>query len=527
MFLKCKHIVLFFCLFLSFFVSTFGSENFEQYIKYNPDGVNKIGRIVINDRTSGITAGTSLYVKKALEYYKEEKPIFIILELNTPGGEVFSAQNISDALREIDIQHNIPVVAYINNWAISAGAMLAYSSRFITATNYASMGAAEPVIAGNSGDLKEASEKVNSAMRSDMANRARFFGRNPLVAEAMVDKDIILVLRNNEFVKLDNEREIQASDTLISPKGKLLTLDSELLIKYHVANLLVPSIKIEAVTNEEEQQGKWPASKSALFHADFFKSIPNAVIDEYKADWKTNFFIFLANPLVASALFLGMMLGFYMEFSMPGTSLPGIVGFLCLLLIALSSFSLEIGNVLELILIGLGLLIILIELFVLPTFGLLLIVGLILFFAGIFGLMLPGLHAIDFEFDTQTLNAAGEAFFERFALLSSTFILGLILMALISKYIFPGYSVFNRFVLKGNEQTNYLAVDSSDSLPKLQTEGVVFADLRPAGKVMIDQNIYDAISYGNFIEKNTSVKVVGYESGIIVVNIKLKDEINT
>ena len=110
-----------------------------------------------------------------MDHFKETKPIFVILELNTPGGEVFAAQNISDALKELDTQYQIPVVCFINNWAISAGAMLAYSCRYITVVKDASMGAAAPVIASETGEMKEASEKINSALRTDFANRAAFF----------------------------------------------------------------------------------------------------------------------------------------------------------------------------------------------------------------------------------------------------------------------------------------------------------------------------------------------------------------
>ncbi|MFN4173641.1 MAG: serine protease, partial [Parachlamydiaceae bacterium] len=77
-------------------------------IKFNKEGKNIIGRIVIDDRDSGISQATWIYVKAALDSYKASKPIFVILELNTPGGEVFAAQTISDALKELDTQYNIP-----------------------------------------------------------------------------------------------------------------------------------------------------------------------------------------------------------------------------------------------------------------------------------------------------------------------------------------------------------------------------------------------------------------------------------
>ena len=148
-----------------------------QAIQTEVAGPNRIGYISIKEK-SQITQATWIYIKNAVDYYKEKKPAFIILELDTPGGEVFSSQKISDALKELDTQYDIPVVAFINNWAISAGAMLAYSCRFITLVKDASMGAAEPVIAGQGGQMQTAAEKVNSALRTDFSNRAGFFDRN-------------------------------------------------------------------------------------------------------------------------------------------------------------------------------------------------------------------------------------------------------------------------------------------------------------------------------------------------------------
>lgn len=502
-------------------------QKFEKYIPYQHQGKNTIGWIVIDDRQSGINQGTALYVKSALDYYKKKKPLFIVLELNTPGGEVFAAQKISDALKEMDTQFNVPIVAYINNWAISAGAMLAYSCRFITVVKDGSMGAAEPVLAQQTGEMKEASEKVNSALRTDFANRAGFFDRNPYIAEAMVDKDLILVQRHGEIIKLDNEDQIRMKgpdpDKIISKKGKLLTLNSEQLLEYKVADLLVPPVKVDFLSSEERKKGAWPAKASQLFHASFFKDIPNAEVDEYQMDWKTKFFVFLAHPIVSSMLFLGLMLGLYLEISNPGLTLPGTVAILSLFFIVLSSFSQEIGNILEVILLFTGLAILLIEIFVLPTFGLLGIAGILFFLAGLFGLMLPGVGSIDFEIDTQTWNAAGEAFFERLGLLSLTIIIGTLLIAMMSRYMMPSLSLWNRFILQGNEQDaqeGYVAGPDQKTFPKNGAEGEVAATLRPAGKIRVNDEIYDAMSSGGFIEKGEKIRVVGIDSSTLIVQKK-------
>lgn len=507
----------------SFAISASGlEEKLKKHIHFNPKEPNTVGYIAINDRDSAINQATWLYVKQALDYYKKNKPSFIILELNTPGGEVFAAERIADALKEMDTQENVPVVAFINNWAISAGAMLAYSCRFITVVKDGSMGAAEPVYAGQEGQMVTASEKVNSALRADFANRASFFDRNPLIAEAMVDKNLILVIRHNKIVKLETENQIRTSgpdpDIVLSPKGKLLTLTAEQMLDYGVADLLLFPAKVEPITPEEKEKGKWPASRMLLFQQPFFDKIPQAFVDEYKADWKTKFFAFLASPIVSSLLFMGLMVGAYIEISSPGIGFAGVLAAVCLALIILSSFALELANWLELIIFLTGLLIVLVELFVLPTAGLLAIVGIILMLGGLFGMMLP-INSVDFEYDTKTLNAAGEYFFNRLIWLCGALLVSVGVIVILARYVLAGFSRFNPLVLKGHEQEGYVAVETASSLPQPGTEGSVFATLRPGGKVMIHDRVYDAISEGGFIEAGTKVVVIRAQEGLVVVNI--------
>ncbi|HEY4831774.1 MAG TPA: NfeD family protein, partial [Waddliaceae bacterium] len=493
----------------------------KKYINFNLTGENKVGLIEINNKESSISQSTWIYVKNALDYYKKTKPILVILELNTPGGEVYAAQKISDALKDLDTQENIPVIAFINNWAISAGAMLAYSSRFIAVTKDASMGAAEPVLVGETGQMVSASEKVNSALRADFANRASFFDRNPAIAEAMVDKDVILVLRRGKIIKVDNEAQIKSTgpdpDIIVSPKGKLLTLNTEELIRYGVADILLSPAKVKLISAEEKSKEEWPASKMLLFQYPYFQQIPNAIVDFYQMDWKTQFLVLLASPMVSSLLFLGLVLGVYMEMSTPGVGLPGSIALICLFLIILSSFALELANVLEFVLLFAGLLFVLVDVFFLPTFGMLGIVGVILFLIGLFGMMLPGIGSIDFEFNTKTFNAAGEAFMQRLAWLSGTLILALIIISVLARYIMPTFGGFQRFVLSGHEQQSsngFIAGVDPHLLPKPGSKGVVFATLRPAGKVLIGGEIYDAVSDGDFIEKHTPIVVVKLDGSV-------------
>lgn len=501
----------------------------QTYLPYHTDKPNQIGYLAIKDKKP-INQATWIYFKMALEEYKKLKPIFILLELDTPGGELFATEQIAAALVDMDT-FGIPVVAYINNWAISAGAMLAYSCRFIAISKDASMGAAEPIMINDAGQVEAVSEKVNSAVRADYANRAQFFDRNPLLAEGMVDKDIILVWRLGHIMKLDSDSQIistgSSPDRIIKAKGKLLTLNAQQLIEYGVADFMLPPVKLEPISADEQAIGSWPASKSALFQNSYFKRIPEASFISYKEDWKTEFFAWLALPIVSSLLFFGLIIGGYIEFHTPGFGLAGTVAVICLLLILLSSFALQAASYLEWIMLVVGVVLILIEIFILPGFGLPGVVGALLTFVALFLMVLPSLSSFQFTFDSDKLNAAGQLFFHRIGWLSATLLAAAISIYLLAKYLLPNFSRFSRLVSAHEQESSkgYVAGYSLDELPPIGSKGITVSPLRPSGKVLIQGTIYDAMSAGGFINHHESISIIYYEGSRMVVAVtQEKDE---
>jgi membrane-bound serine protease (ClpP class) len=493
----------------------------KEYIKPKEDGENTIGHIYIDK--SGIGQPTWMYVKSALDHYMKTKPLFIILELNTPGGEVFASQQISDALKEMDTNYGIPVVAYINNWAVSAGAMLTYSCRFVVITKDATLGAAEPVLPTQGGGIQTASEKINSALRTDFANRAEFYGRNGLIARAMVDKSMVVVMRHGKIIKLESNDEIRRvghdPDEIITSEGKLLTLDAKSIMRYGVADIMVQPQSVEAITKVEQSRGKWPAAKSLLFSHDFFKAIPQAFISSYQMDWQLSFMVFLASPAIASLLFMGFLMGAYMELSSPGFGVPGIISAICIFFIILSSFSLQAVGWLEVIMIMVGLSLLAVELLVLPGFGVAGIAGIILCIAGLFTVMIPGIGSVDFDFTTDTFNAAGYYVIKRFAWLCSAFVFSIIGMIVMARYVTPRLYLLSKIVLLGeqNASEGFVAGALKEDMPDLGKKGVVASTLRPAGKILIEGEMFDAMSNGVFLEKGTKIIVVKVAGSKIIV----------
>jgi len=498
-------------LLLIFCSSALFGADFEQ-IKF--DTSKRLGKISLKDRKEAISEATWIYVNRALDEYKKEKPAAIILELNSPGGEVFAAEQISDALKEMDTQYGIPIICYIDNWAISAGALLAYSSRYIVCAKDASMGAAEPIQVGVEGKPETASEKVNSALRTDFANHAKFFGRNPYIAEAMVDKDIILVKRDDKIIKVDKE---EPSDIVISPKGKLLTLDADQLIEYGVAQMQIMPESLPALTLQEEETGVYPLSKSALRQIPHFAQQEGLQIHEYQMNWQTQFLAFLASPAVSSLLFMILLVSIYMEISSPGFGLPGAVGLISLFLVLLSSFALEAITILEPLLLVFGLLLVGLEIFFFPTLGILGVIGAIFVIMGLAGMLLPGIGSVSYE--GESLNAAGNYVLTRLTWLSGAFLVALAVILVLSRYMWPKLGLAKVLVLS-DDMRSKAAIEGNippEDLPKIGTEAVVTSALRPAGKVMVGTTEYDALSIGSFILEGAKVRIVRIEGAKVVV----------
>lgn len=204
-----------------------------------------------------------------------------------------------------------------------------------------------------------------------------------------------------------------------------------------------------------------------------------------------------------------------MEISHPGLGIPGTIALLCLFFIILSYLSLQIATWLEVILLLTGLAILLVEIFVLPTFGLLGFFGLIFFLAGLFGILLPGLENFSFDQDTNTFNAAAEQILNRLGWISGAIILAFIIILLLAKYVAPKVGAWSKLILKGNEQEGYKA--SSYETQAIGMTGVVMADLKPGGYILIDGKKQQAISIDGYLPQGTEVTVIGGNEESLIV----------
>ena len=426
-----------------------------------------------------IDQSTLLYVKLALDQFKEEGVKAVLLELDTPGGEVFSAMKISEMLVKYHEEEKVPVIGYIDDWAISAGSLLAYSCSEIVVNRGSIMGAAEPVMMDGD-EVKPASEKTVSALRAEFATTAQLYGRNPDIAEAMVDKDILLVERKG---RVESVEKVKRGDVVVSDRGKLLTLRADQLMQLGVADQLV---------------------KGSLPQLEGMKPV------EFN-HWKVGFYAFLTSPMVASLLMMVMMAGFYMEMSSPGFGWPGGLAVGALVLILLTQFTVATAGYLELILLGVGILMVLIEIVAFPGFGLLGILGGVVALVALTILLIPFVSAQDL-FALRVGYFAREAILSRVAWLMMSLILACVTMIVLAR-------LFSRKILA---RTSLVLNETLDKPKasfelKLGVKGQAYTAMRPSGKVAIDGDLYDAITMGHYIEQGVEVEVIAQEGEKVVV----------
>ena len=435
-------------------------------------GLDLVFSSVIHVPISGtIDMGLPYFIERSIDEAESENSEVIIFEIDTFGGRVDAATQIKDAI--LDCQ--VPTIAFINKRAISAGALISLSGDSIFMTEGATIGAATAVdIEG-----KKASEKVLSYMREEMASTAEAHGRSRQIAEAMVDEDIeILFLLNLQ------------GDTLTSAdiegfnKGKLITLSTQNAIQLGIANSEINSID------------------SLLKYLD----LEDSTIISKTETWSEILVRFLTNPNVAPLLMSLGMLGLFFEVKSPGFGIPGILGLLFLGLFFGAHLLVGLADMMDFLILFAGLFFIILEIAVIPGFGIAGITGIGLFLFALFRMLL-GEHP---TFDDYQSAYKGVSIGFVTAIVSGT----ILFRALIKT------KVYNRVIPISSQKSEDGYTISKGYEELMGLHGVAITNLRPGGKILIGDSEYQAMSHGDFIEKDTSVTVDSVDENQLVVSKK-------
>ncbi len=426
-------------------------------------------QIFVMDLRSEIDARTSRYVDLALQRADEINADLIIIDMDTYGGALYDA----DDIRTRVLNYKKPVYVFINKDAASAGALISIACDSIYMASGASIGAAT-VVTGGTGEA--APDKYQSYMRSIMRSTAEATGRNPQIAEAMVDENL-------------------AVDS-ISPAGKVITFSTSEAIKYGYCTAKVNNIEEILERNQ----------------------ISDYQITHFELSTAEKAIALFINPYVSGILILIMLGGIYFELQTPGVGFPILAAFIALILYLTPYYLNGLAANWEIAAFFVGFALLALEIFVIPGFGVAGISGIVLIVGSLVLIMLNN-QSFDFFFvNSQTLVQAVLT-----ALLGA---LGGIVLMFAGSARFANSKAFNRVALQNRQDSSAGYVSKQrEETSMLGKEGMSFTVLRPSGKIMIDDHLYDAYTRGDYISKDEKIVVVSEEGSSL--RVKLVKDIAT
>jgi membrane-bound serine protease (ClpP class) len=412
-----------------------------------------------------IDLGLASFVERVLA--NAEAGDVVILKIKTFGGRVDAAVRIRDAL----LDSKATTVAYIDHRAISAGALIALACDTIIMSPGAAIGAATPVEMSGE-ETKAAGEKVVSYMRAEMRATAEAKGRKGIIAEAMVDKDI-------EVPGLDE-------------KGKLLTLTGDKALEVGIAEAIAPTY-------------------DAVF---VLLNLPNATRAAQETHWGEKVARALTDPVVSSLLMSFGVLGLLMEFYTGGHGIGAAIGIACLTAFFFGQYAANLAGWEEILVFGLGVILLAVEVFVIPGFGFAGILGITLMAVG-FGMALVELELpLGVSFELGYLQQAIEAV----AIQLAAVMLALVGGAVIFGRFLPGTRMGKTLILQSQTSAAQGYVSSPPNQSQLVGKsGRAVGPLRPAGIAELDGNRLDVVTEGDFIDAGSTIQVVQVEGMRIVV----------
>ncbi|MCH7403574.1 nodulation protein NfeD [Belliella kenyensis] len=393
-------------------------------------------------------------VRLALEEAKAKDVEMIIIEMDTYGGAV----NDADDIRTMILETKTPIHVWINKDAASAGALISIACDSIYMAPGASIGAATVVMGGGG---EAAPDKYQSYMRSMMRSTAEAKGRNPKIAEAMVDQNL----------------EIEG----ITEKGSVITFS----------------------TSEAQANGFSEGQANSIDEVIKKQGLDQYELISYKESNVELIISFFLNPAVSGFLILIIFAGIYFEIQTPGVGFPLAASILAITLYFIPYYLTGLASNFELAIFILGIILLAVELFVIPGFGIFGVLGIVGILAGLTLGMLPN-DAFDFTF-----VPSDDLFIALLTvILSSTIAIGLIF------YFAPKVNQWKAFsaVTLANTQKRtegYTSSNYNDDL--LGKTGITQTRLMPSGKIIIADEVYDAYSRGEFIDKGEPIIVISTE----------------
>ncbi len=421
---------------------------------------NEKKKVMVMEIKAEIDPRMSRYVKLALEHAEKINADIIIIDMDTFGGALDDAKAIVDMLMD----EKRKTWVFINADAASAGALISIACDSIYMSPGATIGAATVV----NGTGEAAPDKYQSYMRSIMRSTAEENGRDPRIAEGMVDENIVI-------------------DSL-KQAGKVITF----------------------TTNEAIENGYCEAKVESIDEILKRNKIESYELEKFELGVSEKIIAIFLNPFISGILILVIIGGIYFELQTPGIGFPLFAALTALVLYLVPYYLNGLAEYWEIIALFIGIILLILEIFVIPGFGIAGVAGITL---TVVSLVLIMLNNDFFNFEFVPL---GDIIVATFATIGG--LTGGVLLLFFGGARLTKTKAFQRMALHDTQEKSqgYTVNTLSDTL--LRKRGTAYTVLRPGGKVIIDDQIYDAFTRGDYVEKGDLIEVIGNEG----ITLKVK-----
>jgi len=469
------------------------SESFET------DETKKTERVMViplsDDKKFMVDEVQSEFINAALDRAEEEGYSRVVLEIDTNGGIVYYATAMTERL----LRMKIPTTAFVLKKAISAGTFIAWTCDDIVMAPLTNMGDAQVIMQTQDG-IEEAPEKFVSVYRADWKKASREKGRSFALARGFFDvsAEVMRVGTESQFsfiTRADYDRLPQDKQLpileIICEKDHLLTLDA----------------------------ADWQRLGIATIHEDvatYLETLGFGPDQIERVDMKTNQSILRyigSNKWIFILLTMIGLNGLYMELKAPGFGIPGLTAIVCFTLVFGSRYFLGTANSFEIGLFVVGLLLCMVEIFVLPGFGVAGLAGLAAVFGALLLASLPdfgGFPKYDFQFEMVN---------EAMLSLATSFVLSIVIFIALVPLMFKLPAV-NRMMLPNDMKAeNGFVMDTVSAEDDLVgSHGKAQGGLRPSGKVLLDDGRFlDVVSDGTYVDDGLPVEIIKVDGNRIIV----------
>ncbi|MEQ9591788.1 MAG: NfeD family protein [Cyclobacteriaceae bacterium] len=417
-------------------------------------------KVMVMEIKAEIDPRMSRYVKLALEHAEAIEADYVVIEMDTYGGVLTDAKEIVDQILDL----KVPIWVFINKDAASAGALISIACDSIYMAPGATIGAAT-VVEGGSGAA--APDKYQSYMRSIMRSTAEESGRDPRIAEGMVDERVVV--------------------DSIKQAGKVITFTTSEAIEYGYCEARMTSIEEILERNK----------------------VTNYELVKFDIGTTERIIAFFLNPFISGILILVILGGLYFELQSPGVGFPILAAVTALVLYLVPYYLNGLAENWEIIALFVGILLILAEVFVIPGFGIAGIAGMALTIGAMILIM------VNNDFFNFEMVPAGDIMVSSLAIFGG--ISGGILLLFFAGARLSNTNFFKRISLTETQAQSEGYTSNFNTSDMVGRQGIAHTVLRPSGKVMIDDQLYDAFSRGDYIEKGDQIVVTEVESSTLKV----------